>query len=118
MVSMLYLLLQKKKCKNCRKLSHKDVLFCWCCGCSFNLRICASGHANPRWVQYCLTCGKDRSLMSRPHQSNDLSFVRHPTKRSTYVPGHEKRHYALAVLALCFAFAAIVFAVVFIAGSS
>jgi hypothetical protein len=26
--SMLYLLLQKKKCGNCGRLSHKDVLYC------------------------------------------------------------------------------------------
>jgi hypothetical protein len=93
---MLYLLLQKKKCKNCKRLSHKDVLFCWGCGCSFDYRICASGHKNPPWVQYCLTCGKDRSLMSRPHDSKDLWFTKHPKKQSTYVPGHRKSHYALA----------------------
>ena len=60
---MLYLLLQKKKCKNCGKQTHKDVLYCWF-GCSFNHRICVSGHKNAHWVQHCLTCGKDRSLMS------------------------------------------------------
>src|SRR6266481_10089038 len=90
--SMLYLLLGKKKCKNCGKLSHKDVLFCWLCGHSFNLRICVSGHENPPWVRHCLTCGKDRSLMSQPHTSRDLSFVRHPTKQSTYLLGRQKAH--------------------------
>src|SRR5882724_8381946 len=79
--SMLYLLFQKRKCKNCGKLSHKDVLFCWLCGCSFNHRICVAGHKNPPWVRHCLTCGKDRSLMSQPHTSKDLSFVRHPTRQ-------------------------------------
>src|SRR6266851_2876907 len=94
--SMLYLILGKKKCKNCGKLSHKDVLFCWLCGCSFDRRICVSGHKNPSWVQYCLTCGKDRSLMSKPHSSRDLWFVKHPSKPSTYIPGHRKVHYVLA----------------------
>src|SRR5437660_955461 len=61
---MLYLLFQKRKCKNCGKLSHKDVLFCWLCGCSFDHRICVSGHKNPPWVRHCLTCGTDRSLKS------------------------------------------------------
>jgi hypothetical protein len=93
---MLYLILQKKKCKNCGKLSHKDVLFCWLCGCSFNHRICVAGHKNPPWVRHCLTCGKDRSLMSQPHMSKDLSFVRHPTRQSTYLPGRQKAHYVFA----------------------
>lgn len=97
---MLYLFLQKKKCKNCKKLSHRDVLYCWCCGCSFDLRICVSGHRNPPWVQHCLTCGKDRSLMSHPHGSNDLWFAKHPTKPSTYIPGHSKAHQALAWLVI------------------
>src|SRR5438270_13947251 len=99
--SMLYLIFQKKKCKNCGKLSHKDVLFCWLCGCSFDHRICVSGHKNPPWVRHCLTCGKDRSLMSQPHVSRDLSFVRHPTKASTYVPGHSTLNYLGASLAVC-----------------
>src|SRR5437016_8759722 len=99
--SMLYLILGKKKCKNCGKLSHKDVLFCWLCGCSFNFRICVSGHKNPPWVQHCLACGKDRSLMSQPHASRDLSFVRHPTKRLTYVPGHPRKRSVLAWSAIC-----------------
>jgi hypothetical protein len=83
---MLYLLMQKKKCKSCGKLNHKDVLFCWLCGSSFGQRICVSGHKNPVWVQYCLTCGKDRSLMSRPHSARELWFTKHPTKPSTYIP--------------------------------
>lgn len=87
---MLYPLLRKKKCKNCGKVNHRDVLFCWLCGSSFNLRICASGHKNPAWVRHCLTCGKDRSFMSRPHSTKELSFVQHPTKRSTYVPDPRK----------------------------
>jgi hypothetical protein len=98
---MLYLLLQKKKCKNCGKLNHRDVLFCWLCGSSFDLRICASGHQNPAWVHHCLTCGKDRSLMSRPHSSKELSFVKHPSKPSTYVPGWRKTDHVFAWLAVC-----------------
>lgn len=93
---MLYLLLQKKKCKSCGKISHKDVLFCWFCGCSFGLRICASGHKNPSWVLHCLTCGKDRTLMSQPHSSRGLSFTKHPTKPFTYIPGHKRTQRALA----------------------
>src|SRR5579872_2581831 len=88
---MLYLLLGKKKCKVCKRVCHKDVLFCWYCGCSFDLRICVSGHKNPPWVQYCLICGKDRSLMSRPHTSAELNFIKHPTKPSTYVPGRDRK---------------------------
>jgi hypothetical protein len=97
---MLYLLLQKKKCKNCGKLNHRDVLFCWLCGCSFNHLICVSGHKNPAWVQYCRTCGKDRSLMSRPHSSKELSFSLHPTKPRTYIPSQNKTAHTLAWLAI------------------
>src|SRR6266852_8575859 len=114
--SMLYLLFQKKKCKNCKKLSHRDVLYCWCCGCSFNQRICAAGHKNPPWVQHCLTCGKDRSLMSRPHDSEDLSFVRHQNKRFTYVPSRPKLDYVLAVSAICIGSAILCYIVFVIAG--
>ena len=98
---MLYLLLQKKKCKNCGRLNHKDVLFCWLCGRSFNHRICTSGHKNPAWVQYFRTCGKDRTLMSRPHTAKELDFSQHPTKQFTYVPSTTKRQRALAWLAVC-----------------
>lgn len=101
MGSMLYLLLAKKKCKVCKRLSHKDVLFCWYCGCSFDLRICASGHRNPPWVQFCLTCGKDRSLMSKPHSSEDLSYIKHATKPSTYIPGKKRPHYLLGLPLVC-----------------
>src|SRR5947208_17186051 len=112
--SMLYLLFQKRKCKNCGKLSHKDVLFCWLCGCSFDHRICVSGHKNPPWVRHCLTCGKDRSLMSQPHASRDLSFVRHPTKRLTYVPGHPRKRSVLAWSAVCVGTAILCYAAIII----
>lgn len=98
---MLYLFFQKKKCKNCGRLTHRDVLFCWFCGCSFDYRICVSGHKNAAWVQHCLTCGKDRSLMSRPHSSNDLSFVKHPTRPSTYIPGRQRIDRILPWFAVC-----------------
>jgi hypothetical protein len=98
---MFYLLLQKKKCKNCGKLSHRDVLYCWGCGFSFNKRICVSGHENPAWVQHCRTCGKDRSLMSRPHSTKELSFSPHPTKRYTYVPTQSRLHHAIPWFAVC-----------------
>ena len=113
---MLYLLFQKRKCKNCGKLSHKDVLFCWLCGCSFDSRICVSGHKNPPWVRHCLTCGKDRSLMSQPHSSKDLWFVKHPTKSSTYVPGHRRVQYVFAWLVISLGVAALVIVGLFVAG--
>jgi hypothetical protein len=99
---MLYLLLQKKKCKNCGKRSHKDVLYCWSCGFSFNKRICVSGHENPAWVQHCRTCGKDRSLMSRPHSTKELNFSQHPKKPNTYIPSHSKTARTLGWLAIGF----------------
>lgn len=76
------------------------MLFCWLCGCSFDFRVCASGHKNPSLVRHCLTCGKDRSLMSRPHSSRDLSFTKHPTKPFTYIPGRRRIDHALAWFAI------------------
>jgi hypothetical protein len=113
---MLYLILGKKKCKNCGKLSHKDVLFCWLCGCSFGHRICVSGHKNPPWVRHCLTCGKDRSLMSQPHMSKDLNFIKHPTKDSTYVPGRRKVHHVMASVVVGLGVALLIIAGLLIAG--
>ena len=92
----------KEKCKNCGKLSHRDVLYCWSCGYSFNKRICVSGHENPAWVHHCRTCGKDRSLMSRPHTSRGLSFSQHPTKPRTWVPKHTRLDHTLPRLAIAF----------------
>lgn len=113
---MLYFLIHKKMCKNCHKLTHKDVLFCWFCGCSFDLRICASGHKNPPWVQYCLTCGKNRTLMSQPHGSKNLSFVRHPERKSTYLPGRRRIDYAFGWLAVSLGVALLVVAELFLLG--
>jgi hypothetical protein len=38
--------------------------------------------------------------MSRPHDSKDLWFAKHPRKRSTYSPGRRKSHYTLAWVAV------------------
>ena len=97
---MLYMLFGKKKCKNCGRLSQREVLFCWACGCSFNYRICVAGHKNSPKVHFCRTCGKDRSLMSRPHDSNELSFAKHPTKPLTYIPERQKIPQILAWVAV------------------
>src|SRR5438094_2931881 len=113
---MLYLLLGKKKCKNCGKLTHKDVLFCWLCGRSFNLRICVSGHQNPSCVQHCKTCGRDRSVMSQPHTSKDLWFVKHPAKPSTYVPGHRRAQHVFAWLMIPLGAVTLVLSVLSVAG--
>jgi len=55
--------------------------------------------------------------MSQPHNSKDLSFVRHPTKRSTYIPGHHKVHYALAYLVVCLGVAILVYVALVISAS-
>lgn len=38
--------------------------------------------------------------MSQPHATRDLSFVTHPTKKFTYIPGPRKSHFVLACLAV------------------
>ena len=38
--------------------------------------------------------------MSRPHDSKDLWFAKHPQKPSTYVPGHRKAYYTFAWVAV------------------
>jgi hypothetical protein len=55
--------------------------------------------------------------MSLPHSSKDLNFVKHPTKPSTYVPGHRKVHYLLAWLAVCLGVAILVTVVLLIVSS-
>ena len=39
--------------------------------------------------------------MSRPHTSEDLSFVKHPTKPSTYVPGRKPVHGLFGLALVC-----------------
>jgi len=38
--------------------------------------------------------------MSQPHSSEGLSFVKHPSKPSTYFPGRRKAHHVMASVAV------------------
>lgn len=56
--------------------------------------------------------------MSQPHTSKDLSFVRHPSKPSTYVPGHRRAHYAFGWVVVCLGAAILGYAVIIIVRGS
>jgi hypothetical protein len=55
--------------------------------------------------------------MSRPHDSKDLWFAKHPRKRSTYVPGRRKSHYTLAWVAVVLGIS-IIYTVVFLVANN
>jgi hypothetical protein len=55
--------------------------------------------------------------MSRPHDSKDLWFAKHPKKQSTYVPGHRKSHYTLAWVAVILGMSIICTVVIMVANS-
>jgi hypothetical protein len=46
-----------KRCANCFRYSLGQPPFCTHCGRSFDVRICARGHGNPRGAQFCAECG-------------------------------------------------------------
>ena len=46
-----------RRCTQCFRFHPGSPTFCAYCGRSFDVRICARGHRNPRGVQYCSECG-------------------------------------------------------------
>lgn len=46
-----------KRCTACFHYSLGDPTFCTHCGRSYDAKICARGHVNPRGVLYCAECG-------------------------------------------------------------
>jgi hypothetical protein len=62
-----------KYCRSCRRLTAGDPRFCGRCGRSFDLRVCAHGHENPRAVIACTLC-RSRELSS-PQQASQLGRI-------------------------------------------
>jgi hypothetical protein len=46
-----------RRCTACFRFHPGTPTFCTYCGRSFDVRICARGHRNPRHVQFCAECG-------------------------------------------------------------
>src|SRR5436190_1396991 len=46
-----------RRCTSCFRFHPGTPTFCSYCGRSFDIRICARGHRNPRGVQFCAQCG-------------------------------------------------------------
>jgi hypothetical protein len=46
-----------RRCTSCFRFHPGTPTFCSYCGRSFDVRICARGHRNPRGVQFCAQCG-------------------------------------------------------------
>jgi len=53
-----------KFCYQCGRVTEGQPLYCNSCGRSYNVKLCARGHANPRSAEVCSQCGS-RDL-SRP----------------------------------------------------
>lgn len=62
-----------RRCTSCFRFHPGSPTFCSYCGRSFDVRICARGHHNPRGVQFCAECGSaDLSTPAPP-----ASFLHH-----------------------------------------
>src|ERR1700687_4740252 len=62
-----------RRCTACFRFHQGTPTFCAYCGRSFDVRICARGHRNPRGVQFCAECGSaDLSTPAPP-----ASFLHH-----------------------------------------
>src|SRR5712692_10471060 len=48
-----------KACTHCFRYSTGQPSYCTHCGRSYNVRICARGHVNPRGVTFCSQCGTE-----------------------------------------------------------
>lgn len=46
-----------RRCTACFRFQPGTPTYCASCGRSFDVRICARGHHNPRGVQFCTECG-------------------------------------------------------------
>src|SRR6185369_10621782 len=46
-----------KRCTACFHYTLGQPSYCTHCGRSYDVKICARGHVNPRGVQYCAECG-------------------------------------------------------------
>src|SRR5437773_10232834 len=46
-----------RRCTYCFRFHPGSPTYCTHCGRSFDVRICARGHRNPRGVQFCSECG-------------------------------------------------------------
>lgn len=56
-----------RRCTSCFRFQPGNPTYCSHCGRSFDVRICARGHRNPRFVQFCSECGSaDLSTPSPP----------------------------------------------------
>ena len=70
-----------RRCTSCFHFLPGTPTFCSYCGRSFDVRICARGHHNPRGVQFCSECGSaDLSTPAPPasvlhHQSGAVLYL-------------------------------------------
>src|SRR5207237_196956 len=77
-----------KRCRTCLHVTAGDPPFCPSCGGSYNKRICAKGHLNPRSANICSACG-----------SRDLSHAQ-PRRRFALVAGVGLLKFVLGVTLL------------------
>jgi len=58
-----------RRCTNCFRFHPGTPTFCSSCGRSFDVRICARGHRNPRGVRFCTECGSSELSTPAPPAS-------------------------------------------------
>jgi hypothetical protein len=58
-----------KRCNNCGHYAAGQPTYCPQCGRSYNVKICARGHANSRRAQFCPTCGSAEFSTPAPAES-------------------------------------------------
>ncbi len=55
-----------KFCYECGRLTAGDPLYCASCGRTYDVKLCPSRHANPRWVEVCPSCGSRNLSTPQP----------------------------------------------------
>jgi len=56
-------------CTACSRITPGDPSYCGTCGCSYDVRLCKSGHRNPRSAQVCSQCGSKELSTPQPKRS-------------------------------------------------
>jgi hypothetical protein len=65
-----------KRCNHCGRYAVDHPTYCPSCGRSYNVRICARGHVNPRTNQFCTLCGSsDLSTPAPPERLGWSSWL-------------------------------------------
>jgi hypothetical protein len=62
-------------CNHCRRITTGEPLFCNFCGRSYDYKLCAHRHPNPRHAEVCSQCGSRELSVPHPHTPFWLSCL-------------------------------------------